>query len=329
MTLFTETQGRYLSFIHAYTEAFGQAPSMSEIGDTLKVSVPSVNNMLKSLEQKGLIERQPKTARSIEVLVDPELLPKWKKKLSSGFSFWAQNNASKEDLDRIMDQIISQRKERRELSKHTTQTQEASTKGAEVLVYRLNIQLDEFKPKIWRLIETLDLNLFELAAVIEAAMGWQSYHLHQFTIKGKQYADLEMMGETEDYHNEADYRLSDLVPTKRPTLKMKFLYDFGDGWSHTVSLEQVETSTAPASEFPRCLDGKHSCPPEDVGGVWGFADFLAAISDPEHEEHYEMSEWAGKYNFEKFDPLRTTRAMKNNLVRVVRESRKNRSRTGR
>lgn len=159
-------------------------------------------------------------------------------------------------------------------------------------------------------------------------MGWQSYHLHQFTIKGKQYADLEMMDEAEDCHNEADYRLSDLVPTKRPTLKMKFLYDFGDGWSHTVSLEQVETSTAPASEFPRCMDGKYNCPPEDVGGVWGFADFLAAISDPEHEEHYEMLEWAGKYNFEKFDPLRTTRAMKNNLVRVVRESRENRPRTG-
>ena len=47
-----------------------------------------------------------------------------------------------------------------------------------------------------------------------------------------------------------------------------------------------------------CVAGRRACPPEDVGGVWGYADFLEATADPEHEEHDEMLEWAG----DEFDP---------------------------
>ena len=61
---------------------------------------------------------------------------------------------------------------------------------------------------------------------------------------------------------------------------------------------QVEVGT----RYPRCVAGKRACPPEDCGGVWGYADFLKAINDPGHESHEEMLEWiGGSFDPEKFD----------------------------
>ncbi|MEZ6115700.1 MAG: MarR family transcriptional regulator [Pirellulaceae bacterium] len=105
----TKTQLKYLSFIHAYTEGFGQPPSMQEIAEALKVSSPSVNGMLKTLEKNGLIEREAGAARSIEILVDRALIPAWKKKLKSNFQFWAPADASQAQLDQIMESIVSHR----------------------------------------------------------------------------------------------------------------------------------------------------------------------------------------------------------------------------
>jgi hypothetical protein len=51
-------------------------------------------------------------------------------------------------------------------------------------------------------------------------------------------------------------------------------------------------------QYPCCMDGKRACPPEDVGGVRGYAEFLAAIRDPRHPEHAEWMQWVGV----KFDP---------------------------
>ncbi|MCM2369017.1 LexA family protein [Aporhodopirellula aestuarii] len=89
MPHFTDTQGKCLSFIHAYTDGFGQPPSMQEIADAMNVSTPSVNGMLKTLEKKGLIKRQPGVARSIEILSAPETLPRWKKVMKATIQFWA------------------------------------------------------------------------------------------------------------------------------------------------------------------------------------------------------------------------------------------------
>jgi hypothetical protein len=50
----------------------------------------------------------------------------------------------------------------------------------------------------------------------------------------------------------------------------------------------------------RCIDGENACPPEDVGGPGGYADFLAAIADPSHEEHAHLLAWVGG----SFDPTR-------------------------
>jgi SOS-response transcriptional repressor LexA len=80
MTEVTPTQGRYLAYIHAYTEGFGLPPAESEIAEAIGVAPPSVNQMMKTLEKKGLIRRQPGVARSIEILIPRDSIPPWKGK---------------------------------------------------------------------------------------------------------------------------------------------------------------------------------------------------------------------------------------------------------
>ena len=78
---------------------------------------------------------------------------------------------------------------------------------------------------------------------------------------------------------------------------MIYEYDFGDSWEHELLVEKM-LSLEEGKRYPICLTGKRACPPEDCGGIWGYARFLEAIRDPEHPEHDEMVEWVGG----EFDP---------------------------
>ena len=77
MAAFTPTQGRYLAFIRAYTDVHGYPPAESEIAAAMCVSPPSVNQMVKTLEKRGLILRRPGEARSLQLLVPDDDIPPW------------------------------------------------------------------------------------------------------------------------------------------------------------------------------------------------------------------------------------------------------------
>src|SRR6266581_6082486 len=72
---FTPTQGQYLAFIHLYTRLHRQPPAETDMQEYFRVSPPSVHQMMLTLERAGFIRRQPRVARSIEMLVDPKCLP--------------------------------------------------------------------------------------------------------------------------------------------------------------------------------------------------------------------------------------------------------------
>ena len=72
---FTLKQGQYLAFIYAYTRVLGRPPAEADLQRYFGVSPPSVHQMVLTLERAGLIRRQPGVARSIEILIAPELLP--------------------------------------------------------------------------------------------------------------------------------------------------------------------------------------------------------------------------------------------------------------
>jgi Mn-dependent DtxR family transcriptional regulator len=72
---FTPKQGQYLAFIHLYTRLHRRPPAETDMQQYFRVSPPSVHQMVLTLERSGFIRRQPRVARSIEVLVDPKHLP--------------------------------------------------------------------------------------------------------------------------------------------------------------------------------------------------------------------------------------------------------------
>lgn len=87
---------------------------------------------------------------------------------------------------------------------------------------------------------------------------------------------------------------------KRARSKMTYRYDFGDGWTHTIQVEQSNVPTN-AEQPALCLDGAGACPPEDCGGPWGYQRVVAAIERPDDPEYADEREWLDGM-IEDFDP---------------------------
>jgi hypothetical protein len=168
-------------------------------------------------------------------------------------------------------------------------------------VYQLKVSLKYFRPTIWRRIEVpSDLTLGELHMVLQAAMGWTNSHLHQFMV-GKTYYSEPEFDETGElnFKDERKVRVSTVLSTSKR--KIRYEYDFGDSWEHEIVLEKSLPRDLTV-KYPRCTGGARACPPEDCGGVGGYADFLEAIANPDHEEHDECLEWiGGEFDPDKFD----------------------------
>jgi hypothetical protein len=189
-----------------------------------------------------------------------------------------------------------------------------STKPGEV--FQFKITLLKSQPPIWRRIQVEDCTLDKLHEHIQTAMGWTNSHLHQFHMGEQRYADPMLMEESFEefsYRDSTTTKLSDILPKTGKRFPFVYEYDFGDSWHHEVLFEG-RAATEPKVKYPLCLEGERACPPEDVGGVWGYTDFVEAIQDRGHERHKEFLEWiGGKFNPEAFDPAAATKAMRKGL----------------
>lgn len=156
-------------------------------------------------------------------------------------------------------------------------------------LYQLKVILEDSQPPIWRkfLVED-NIPLDQLHDVLQFAMGWEDYHLHEYRVGDKFIGmpDPEGMVETID---EQTLSLKDIV--SKPKDKFIYDYDFGDGWSHTVTLEKI--LPLDFSKSPIVVAGKGACPPEDCGGMGGYYSLLEAIEDPNHEEYEMLRDWLG------------------------------------
>ena len=172
-------------------------------------------------------------------------------------------------------------------------------------MYQLKIELAGTEPPIWRrLLVRGDMNLGLLHAVIQVAMSWTNSHLHQFTIGNVRYSDPRMdhdMGP--DMPACRDENTTALTEAAlQENAEFIYEYDFGDSWEHLITVERIDNPDAASKGLAKCLDGSRACPPDDCGGVGGYADLLKIIKNPEHEDHESMMEWlGGRFDPEAFD----------------------------
>ena len=137
--------------------------------------------------------------------------------------------------------------------------------------------------RIWRRhVVPLRTTLAELHHILQAAMGWTDSHLHEFAIGGLRYGDINLLNAelSEDdalAFDAFEVRLRDF--SRAPGTAFTYVYDFGDNWRHTVTLEKL-VAVKPAPKTATCIGGERSCPPEDVGGPDGYFEFLRVLCRP-------------------------------------------------
>jgi len=162
---------------------------------------------------------------------------------------------------------------------------------------QIKVTLEGIRPPIWRrLVVHGDATLAQLHVVLQVAMGWGDCHLHCFRIGGARYGPTDHGGLDMGEVDESKVRVAGVLAMGERGI---YEYDFGDSWEHQLLVEKADAPIAPIG-LATCTAGKRSCPPEDCGGFWGYANLLEAIADPGHEEHEELLEWLG----EDFDPER-------------------------
>lgn len=246
MASFTPTQGRYLAFIHAYTNLRGCPPAESEIAAALCVSAPSVNQMVKALEKKGLILRQPGQPRSIQILLSADEIPPWNRRQSHQPSAAAP--------------------------KQPTSAKPAPAPPANLYVLSVFLSSgpirDKFANKVVkRVIEIRgDQTLEDLHhAIFRAYDRWEE-HSYEFQFgkrpfdpKGPNYG---IAKPDEKKRNHGDARITKLDDLKlKPERVFGYWFDFGDDWFHQIQVERIERAI-PTVTYPRVIKRVGKSPPQ-------------------------------------------------------------------
>jgi hypothetical protein len=170
-------------------------------------------------------------------------------------------------------------------------------------IYQFKVTLAGSKPPIWRrLLIPGQMTLVQLHEVLQIAMGWTDSHLHDFDIDSEMYGEPNpedrAMG-LKPTRNERTVRVSKVLGVVGA--KANYTYDFGDDWVHRIVVEKI-LPPVPGVSYPVCVAGKRNCPPEDCGGIYGYENLVAAIGDPDHEDHQDLKEWLGRdFDPESFD----------------------------
>jgi len=190
-------------------------------------------------------------------------------------------------------------------------------------VFQLKVTLLGTMPPIWRrLLVPANLTLAQLHDVLQAAMGWQDCHMHEFCIGQRHFGTPNpedgFMG-MPPFENERTVHLSNVL--RRVGAKATYTYDFGDSWEHGIVLEK-RLPADPGTVYPVCTGGEYACPPEDCGGIAGFYDLLDALADPTHEQHDELQDWVE----ENYDPDIFSIDDVNRMLTPLRRPRRNTSR---
>jgi len=162
--------------------------------------------------------------------------------------------------------------------------------------YLVRADLVGANPPIWRRL-TLpgDLTLDQVHDALQVAFEWTNSHLHSFSPTEDRYSDGPVrivtqfdLDEGDEGVLETEVRLDQFVELAGDNFY--YTYDLGDDWEHRVVVESVDPLDA-GDHGIRCLEGRRTAPPEDVGGIHWYQHLRAVAADPRHSEHHDLREY--------------------------------------
>jgi hypothetical protein len=246
MADFTPTQGRYLSFIQAYINLHGCPPAELEIAAAMCVSPPSVNQMVKNLEKKCLILRQPGVPRSIQILVPEEEIPAWR----------GRGKTAAPTKSRPVRRPVA-----------------PAAPPANLYVFAVFLvggpTSEKFANKeISRTIEIRgDQTLEQLHEAIFQAYDRHDEHQYEFQFGKRRFDPDGPNYGIPDAAMKGKKSVGDARATTLDTLELKlerafgYWFDFGDDWYHQVQLERIEQAI-PTVTYPRLIRRTGQSPPQ-------------------------------------------------------------------
>ena len=182
-------------------------------------------------------------------------------------------------------------------------------------VHCLKVVLQGTDPPVWRrVLVRSNTTLADLHDILQRVMGWQDCHLHQFRVGNATYGPSRLADLTPRPEDEARARLATVAAIGS---RLVYDYDFGDGWEHIIDVENM-VAADDGEVYPRCLAGERACPPEDCGGVWGYAEMLDTLDSGASHEREELLEWLGDdFDPDHFDPDAVNATLSPGRDRVV------------
>ncbi|MET0636655.1 MAG: plasmid pRiA4b ORF-3 family protein [Chitinophagaceae bacterium] len=161
------------------------------------------------------------------------------------------------------------------------------------------VTLRDSDPAIWRRILIPEgFNFYQLHIALQAAFGWENYHLFEFT-KTRSFG-IDSIGIPDDENNARDARKVSLKKIfKKIGDSYGYIYDFGDYWQHDIELEAITTEEVHTAV---CVEGENECPPEDCGGVHGYLEMIQTFKTGTAAEKKDFQDWLGLSPKKDWDP---------------------------
>lgn len=181
-------------------------------------------------------------------------------------------------------------------------------------IVRIRIDLKHSERQVRRQVDVpIAASLDDLHFIIQAAMGWEDEHLYEFVIREQRYqSPMRLDGyQMRNVRNSLDAHLSDVID--EGIKRFSYIYDFGDNWEHELHLGQVRAAKE-GEIYPCLVDASGRCPPEDCGGVWGYAQLIEAVQDPSRKANEETLDRYGLFDPEDVDEPH----LRGNLARLAR-----------
>jgi hypothetical protein len=177
--------------------------------------------------------------------------------------------------------------------------------------FKLKIALKDAHVKIERVVLIReDINMLQLHLIIQEAMGWDYGHLFEFQDNLSGRIQMRVGVPFDDGFGDSDTLWADKVRLLSVGQEFPkgfwYIYDFGDDWAHRISFQKLTAKDTQMLENNKgicfCVEAVGACPPEDCGGVWGYANLIKAVNDKKHPEHDHFCEWMGLDEGDVFDP---------------------------